>query len=360
MIKKLLFSAIGLLLLASPLFASAQSADTSANTQSLIAVLTQLVQVLERELAQLIAAQGGTQSAQFIAIPTSGTAPLTVQFKTSVQASDAAPYQFNINYGDGTSASNVACPNVGNNPPTCVTTTSHTYASAGTYTATLTSQINAGLDCVVTNPSCNQPVVVGSATITVAGAPSVSIWAVPPSVPSGARASIYWNTQGVTQCSETSSDGSFIQITLSGGAATAPLTSATTTFTISCLAPDGSHVIGNTFVTVNATTQPTATITVNGTNAPGTFHVGDTANWNWSSTGAVSASSYYTVDSDTACGEKAGTHIPWIASTLSGSLQGVASASCYAGHTYIITYIVTDAQGHQATASVTQVFAPLP
>ncbi len=78
--------------------------------------------------------------------------------------------------------------------------------------------------------------------------PKVDIWAVPTSVPIGARTSIFWNTQGVTNCTETSPNGGFNQSSLSGGAATQPITAATT-FTISCLAPDGSHVTGS--VTVN-------------------------------------------------------------------------------------------------------------
>jgi len=91
---------------------------------------------------------------------------------------------------------------------------------------------------------------VRAATTTSAPAipPRVDIWAVPASVPLGARTSIFWNTQGVTNCTETSPDGSFNQSSLSGGAATVAITGATT-FTISCLAPDGSHVTA--FVTVN-------------------------------------------------------------------------------------------------------------
>jgi hypothetical protein len=86
------------------------------------------------------------------------------------------------------------------------------------------------------------------ATTTPSAQSTAQIWAVPASVPLGARTEIFWNTQGVTNCTETSPDGSFNQTSLSGGAATVPLTGATT-FTISCLAPDGSHVTN--YVTVN-------------------------------------------------------------------------------------------------------------
>lgn len=75
----------------------------------------------------------------------------------------------------------------------------------------------------------------------------VQIWAVPAKVSLGARTSVFWNTQNVTSCTETSPDGSFNQTSLSGGASTVPLTGPTT-FTISCLDMTGKPVTG--FVTV--------------------------------------------------------------------------------------------------------------
>ncbi|MCR4325199.1 MAG: hypothetical protein NUV59_00085 [Patescibacteria group bacterium] len=100
-----------------------------------------------------------------------------------------------------------------------------------------------------TDPAPKPPAPPPAATSTApAVAPRVDIWAVPPTVPLDTRTSIFWNAQGVTECTETSPDGSFSHSTLSGGAATVPLVRATT-FTISCLAPDGSYVSG--YVTVN-------------------------------------------------------------------------------------------------------------
>lgn len=78
--------------------------------------------------------------------------------------------------------------------------------------------------------------------------PKVRIWSVPTKVSLGARASIFWSSQGVNSCLVTSPDGSFSQNTLSGGASTVALTGSTT-FTISCLTPDGTPVTD--FVTVN-------------------------------------------------------------------------------------------------------------
>ena len=76
----------------------------------------------------------------------------------------------------------------------------------------------------------------------------VDIWAVPSAVPLGARTTIFWNTENVTNCTETSPDGSFNQNSLSGGAATVPITQATT-FTISCL--DSQQNPATDYVTVS-------------------------------------------------------------------------------------------------------------
>ena len=88
-------------------------------------------------------------------------------------------------------------------------------------------------------PKPRPPVVQATTTSTVTA--KVAIWAVPAVVPIGARTSIYWNTQGVTGCKETSPDGSFSQASVSGGAATVPLTAATT-FTISCLTASSTPI----------------------------------------------------------------------------------------------------------------------
>ena len=89
--------------------------------------------------------------------------------------------------------------------------------------------------------------------------------------------------------------------------------------------------------------------------------VGDPMQYVWGSAGAVSASSYFTVDSnDDACGNKGGGyHNPWVASTLSGSSSGKIFA-CQAGHTYIITYTVKDVAGKTASASLTVSVAGTP
>ncbi len=71
--------------------------------------------------------------------------------------------------------------------------------------------------------------------------PKVEIWSVPSKVTIGARISIFWNTVGVSSCAVTSSDGSFSESSLSGGAATVPIVGPTT-FTIRCITPNGVYV----------------------------------------------------------------------------------------------------------------------
>lgn len=79
--------------------------------------------------------------------------------------------------------------------------------------------------------------------------PEVDIWAVPTSVPLGARTSIFWNSSGVESCVLSSSDGSFSEDERSGGASTVAL-SGETTFTIKCTAEDGTEVTDKTIVNI--------------------------------------------------------------------------------------------------------------
>ncbi len=103
-------------------------------------------------------------------------------------------------------------------------------------------------------PAKTTPASVKPATTTpVLTTPAkIDVWAVPASVPLGSRTSIFWNAEGVESCLITSPDGSFTQ-NVSGanlrnkGASTVPIIAATT-FSMSCLRADGSHVTD--FVTV--------------------------------------------------------------------------------------------------------------
>jgi PKD repeat protein len=98
----------------------------------------------------------GTPYSNFSASPTFGTAPLAVHFWATVGVSSVL---YNVNFGDGTSASLQpgGCPTVGEGP--CTTPyADHTYTQTGTYTATLTGP------CVQTD--CT----IGTVTVTVSQA----------------------------------------------------------------------------------------------------------------------------------------------------------------------------------------------
>jgi PKD repeat protein len=154
MIKSIISAGVGLSMLATPLAASAQTSATS--NSNLIAILTQLVQLLEQELQQLIAERQNTTPSQpttpntggtFTASPTSGAAPLTVTFNM--------PAFFEINgnnndawttldNGDGEVSisgqpstevyDNIDCTAAAQDS---VCQGSHTYTSPGTYTVAL-------------------------------------------------------------------------------------------------------------------------------------------------------------------------------------------------------------------------------
>jgi PKD repeat protein len=190
MIKKIAFAGVGLAMLASPLLVSAQTVDGSSNA-SLMAVLTQLIQILEQELQQLISAQGSSPSTQpqpvpqpttvpqpqpvpqpttnssFSASPTSGTAPLSLAFR--IQNVPDLVTQYSINFGDGSSCTggSASCDGV-----------THTYAAAGTYTATLSR--NFGCDSATVSNPCG-PIASINITVTTTHPPATSFTASPTS-----------------------------------------------------------------------------------------------------------------------------------------------------------------------------------
>jgi hypothetical protein len=84
---------------------------------------------------------------------------------------------------------------------------------------------------------------------------------------------------------------------------------------------------------------PEASLTANGEHNL-VVGVGATINYQWSSAGAMSATSSYTVDG-------AGPYA-WVANSIDGSTSGVAATS-QVGHTYVITYTVTDSSGRTAS-----------
>jgi hypothetical protein len=95
---------------------------------------------------------------------------------------------------------------------------------------------------------------------------------------------------------------------------------------------------------------PTASLTVNGTHEVW-VKVGESVKYDWKSTGAVSATSFYTVDSPDTCTGDVGPFI-WNVNTLSGSEQSIGKFTCQSGHTYTATFKVTDANGKTASDTI--------
>ena len=78
---------------------------------------------------------------------------------------------------------------------------------------------------------------------------AAKIWARPAKVNIGGRTTIFWVSQNVTACTESSSDGNFSGSSTSGGASTVAL-SGPVTFTMQCRALDGAMISNSTTVTI--------------------------------------------------------------------------------------------------------------
>jgi PKD repeat protein len=111
---------------------------------------------------------GSTTGTNFYVSPASGAAPLSVQFTSS--APQGSTIGSTVNFGDGTSGALGFAPVCSS--CNALGTVSHTYTSAGTYTATLTS----GTCSCPAGGICNCPnmQILGTATVTVNSGGTVS------------------------------------------------------------------------------------------------------------------------------------------------------------------------------------------
>lgn len=117
------------------------------------------------------------------------------------------------------------------------------------YTVGTPAPATTGQTQVSITQSPAQPVKTVATSTTSVVPLTVDIWASPATVSLGARTSVFWTSAGASSCTVTSPDGSFSQHTLTGGASTVAITSATV-FTISCIAADGSHATKNVTVQI--------------------------------------------------------------------------------------------------------------
>ncbi len=128
-------------------------------------------------------AQGCNPSASFTATPISGGAPLAVRFSNMVGG--PLPGRVGIDYGDGSSEAIVHCTAGGTAAPDRCTMpgiNTHTYTSAGTYTAKLVSTTFTCQGAAVgSSPACPVQTTLGTATVTVTGGGSGSLSAAPTS-----------------------------------------------------------------------------------------------------------------------------------------------------------------------------------
>ena len=131
---------------------------------------------------------------------------------------------------------------------------------------------------------------------------------------------------------------------------------STNTFTTKYLVGTPEQVEALGFEAGASLGGPTASITVNGSDEVW-VNVGETVKYDWESTGGVSASSVFRVDSQDTCNSGTGPFV-WNINTLSGSEQGVGKFPCQAGHTYTSTFTVTDAGGRTASDSIIEHVRP--
>lgn len=148
----------------------AYAASLSSTQVSAIVSLLQSFGVDQQTTLNVEAALGVTQpiaSKTFVATPQSGSAPLTVSFNASGLSSET----YLINYGDGQNSGPIntiepPCSIANTNQCGPMIANTHTYASAGTYSATLIPYIG----CMYSEPRCMiMPQLIGSAVITVTG-----------------------------------------------------------------------------------------------------------------------------------------------------------------------------------------------
>jgi len=215
----------------------------------------------------------GTPTTSFTATPTSGAAPFTVNFTAIGSGMQAV-----VNFGDGTTGGPtgncvIADPVQGGGPygPDCPY--SHTYQSAGVYTATL-RDVNGNL--------------VDTATVTVTGNPTVtyisnsgsSVTGSYANVPAGSQIIVINQTSG----QRVSGIGTIVSGSSNGTVTFNNLPSGS--FYLEAIDSSGNYLAQSVvFYATAQTSAPTCTLTAN----PTTVKSGSATTLSWTSTNATSA-----------------------------------------------------------------------
>ena len=183
-------------------------------------------------------------------------------------------------------------------------------------------------------------------------APTIS--ADPATVPSGSRTTIKWNAPAGSSCTYASPTNSPTDYPygpvppVGGQTGVGPLVQ-NATYMISC---NGESASVNVSVTAASSIAPSvsstlsASLTVNGTKDI-SVNIGDYITFNWSSKNAATAKSTITSNSPDRCKGK----LAFPATKGSGFFRFGPVGACRAGHTYTVTYTVTDSSGQQTSAS---------
>lgn len=181
----------------------------------------------------------------------------------------------------------------------------------------------------------------------------------------GYPVTLSWTTQNASSCSiRNNQTGQGGTVSTYGSQSTIGITTSTS-YTLTCAAANGQNISDTVQIytssgpqTPVSTSGPTATLTGNGV-ANVQIKVGDSINYAWSSTGAVSAKSTYVVEAGGVCGNSGVGPFTWVVNTLSSSLSSGAIPACWGGHTITETYTVSDSAGRTASATVVVTVVPL-
>ena len=267
----------------------------------------------------------GAPNAAVKVTPSSGGAPLNVTADASASSDPIGISSYTFNFGDGSAA-------VG---PQAIPTASHTYASTGAFTVTVTVRDSVGGSASASN------------AVTVAAPPTAALTVSPASAPVGATitADASLSTAGTNPIASYTFDfGDGSRVGPQAGATATHAFSAGGTYIVAVTVSDTIGVSAIATVIVTATAPPTAALTLSP--SYGAFTAPVSADASASKAGSQPIASYAFNFGDGA--------------TVGPGASATVTHIYSAPGTYTVTLTVTDTGGTTATASVqvTVVAAP--